>query len=72
MAVRVDEPGDEGAPLGVDDGVGIRVEAAAHGVELAVGDEHGIAVQEWRLDIARHDLADILDQGPHRSGVLIA
>jgi hypothetical protein len=65
MAVGVDEPGNDRAALGVDHGVGIRVEPPAGRGDLPVGDHDAVGVEERAGDIARDDQADILDQRLH-------
>src|SRR5216683_527589 len=65
VTVRIDEPGDHRAALGVDDGVGLIFEPGAHGRYPAVCDGDAIALEERALDVTRDDQTDILDQRLH-------
>jgi len=63
--MRIDEPRDHRAALGVDDGVGLILEPLPHGDDPTVGDGDAVALDERALDVARDDQADILDQSLH-------
>ena len=65
MAVGVDEPRDDRGPRGVDDRVGVAVEAAPHRGDQSTVDGDGIAVEQRPRHVARHDLSDVDDERLH-------
>src|SRR5215471_17367730 len=65
MAVRVDEAGNHRGAVRVDHRVGIAVETSPDGDELTLLDHERVTLEEGPLDVARHDLADALDEGAH-------
>ena len=67
MAVGVDQPGNDGAALGVYDRVGVAVEPLAYGRDLAVGDHDAVAVDEGCGDVPRYDQPNIPNEHLHQS-----
>ena len=65
MAVGVDEARNDRGPRRVDDGVGVAVEAAPHRGDPPIVDRDGVAVEQRKRDVARHDLSDVHDERLH-------
>src|SRR3989442_6011873 len=61
VTVRIDDPGDHRAALGVDDGVGLIFEPLPHGGDPAVCDADSVALADRVLDVAGDDQAAVLD-----------
>src|SRR4029079_16451941 len=66
MDVGVDQTGERGRALAVDDDVGIRIEPPTDRGYPPVLDQDGVGVEQRGRDVARDDLAEAGDQRAHR------